>query len=128
MIRKATPIIKPRLVKLSDAWDQIAFLVEADDSVYIEDTARAQLKDNAGEVLDATAKVLATVEPFTADAIQQALRDELVDAMGIKPRQAFAPLRVATSGRKVSPPLFESCEILGRASVLARIAGLRETL
>ena len=48
--------------------------------------------------------------------------------MGIKPRQAFAPLRVATSGRKVSPPLFESCEILGRASVLARIAGLRETL
>ncbi|CBL56097.1 glutamate--tRNA ligase [Propionibacterium freudenreichii] len=128
VIRRATPIIKPRLVKLSDAWDQIAFLVEADDSVYIEDTARAQLKDNAGEVLDATAKVLATVEPFTADAIQQALRDELVDAMGIKPRQAFAPLRVATSGRKVSPPLFESCEILGRASVLARIAGLRETL
>lgn len=128
LVRAATPMIKHRLVKLSDAWDQLAFLVEPDDALPIEDAARAQLKENAGEVLDATAEVLGSLEPFEAEPIQQALRSRLVDELGIKPRLAFAPLRVATSGRKVSPPLFESCELLGRESVLTRVRQLRASL
>ena len=128
IVRAAAGMIKPRLVKLSDAWDQIAFLTVPDDSIRVEDTARAQLKDDAAEILDATAEVLGAVEPFDADTIQAALRARLVDAMGLKARAGFAPLRVATSGRKVSPPLFETCQILGRESTLARIEGLRRRL
>ena len=128
IVRAAAGMIKPRLVKLSDAWGQIAFLTVPDDSIRVEDDARAQLKDNAAEILDATAEVLAAVEPFEADEIQAALRARLVDTMGVKPRVGFAPLRVATSGRKVSPPLFESCQILGRESTLARVEGLRRQL
>lgn len=128
VVRAAAGMIKPRLVKLSDAWDQIAFLTVPDDSIRIEDAARTQLKDDAAEILDATAEVLGAVEPFDADTIQAALRARLVDAMGIRARVAFAPLRVATSGRKVSPPLFETCQILGRESTLARVEGLRRQL
>ncbi|SYZ32636.1 Glutamate--tRNA ligase [Propionibacterium australiense] len=128
IVRAAAGMIKPRLVKLSDAWGQIAFLTVPDDSIRVEDDARAQLKDDAAEILDATAEVLAAVEPFEADEIQAALRARLVDTMGVKPRVGFAPLRVATSGRRISPPLFESCQILGRESTLARVEGLRRQL
>jgi glutamyl-tRNA synthetase len=58
---------------------------------------------------------------FTADAIQQALRGALVDQMGLKPKLAFGPVRVAITGRRVSPPLFESMELLGREESLRRL-------
>ena len=57
-----------------------------------------------------------------------ALRDALVSGLGLKPRLAFGPVRVAITGSRVSPPLFESMEILGRESCLARIASLRSAL
>ena len=63
----------------------------------------------------------------TAD-IEGALRAALVDGLGLKPRLAFTPLRIAVTGRRVSPPLFESMELLGRESTLARIAALRADL
>ena len=66
--------------------------------------------------------------PFDAGSIQAALRARLVDGLGIKPKFAFGPLRVALTGGKVSPPLFESMEILGRDATLARLRSLRETL
>ena len=128
VVRAAAGMIKPRLVRLSDAWGQIAFLTAPDDSILVEDAARGQLKDDAAAILDATAEVIGSVEPFEAAPIQAALRARLVDQLGIKPRLAFAPLRVATRGRKVSPPLFETCRILGRESTLARVAALRRSL
>ena len=60
--------------------------------------------------------------------MEAALRAELIDAKGIKPRLAFGPLRTAISGKRISPPLFESMELLGRDSTLARIARLRARL
>jgi glutamyl-tRNA synthetase len=60
------------------------------------------------------------VQPFTAEAIEEALR-ELADRLGQKPRQAFQPIRIAVTGSKVSPGLFESIELLGREETLARI-------
>jgi len=60
--------------------------------------------------------------------IESALRAALVDGLGLKPRLAFTPLRVAVTGRRISPPLFESMELLGRASTVARIAALRAQL
>ena len=61
-------------------------------------------------------------------SVKQALEGALIDALGLKPRVAFGPVRVATSGRRVSPPLFESLAILGREETLARIRTLRRTL
>jgi len=79
-------------------------------------------------VLEASRRALAELETFDTASIEQVLRDVLVDGLGIKPRLAFGPLRVAVSGRRVSPPLFESMEILGRSSSLARIRALRARL
>ena len=72
------------------------------------------------EVLAGAADTLAEVEPFTAVAIEAALR-ALADRLGQKPRQAFQPIRIAVTGAKVSPGLFESIELLGREETLVRI-------
>ena len=69
-----------------------------------------------------------SAEDFTAAALEPALRAAIVEDMGIKPRLAFGPLRAAISGRRISPPLFESMELLGRSSSLARLRSLRERL
>ncbi len=125
VLRQAVPIIQERLVTLADALPQLDYLFA--DEVEVEDKARDGLRDDAAEVLDAGIAVLESV-PMDAASIQAALRERIVDGMGIKPRFAFAPLRVAVSGRKVSPPLFESMEILGRERTLARLRSLRESL
>ena len=125
VLRQAVPIIQERLVTLADALPQLDYLFA--DEVEVEDKARDGLADNAAEVLDAGIAVLESV-PMDASSIQAALRERIVEGMGIKPKFAFAPLRVAVSGRKASPPLFESMEILGRDRTLARLRSLRETL
>jgi glutamyl-tRNA synthetase len=58
---------------------------------------------------------------WTHEAIEQALRTALVDGLGLKPRNAFGPVRVAVTGSTVSPPLFESMELLGRDRSLSRL-------
>ena len=108
----------------------------ADDAVEVADDARAQLSDDAGAVLDAALAALEAVPDehsgvlgsqgsFTAAAIEAALREALVEGLGIKPRFAFGPLRTAISGRRVSPPLFESMEILGKVATLTRLRARR---
>jgi len=79
-------------------------------------------------VLDAGVAALEALADFTPAAIEEALRAALIDGLGLKPRTAFGPLRVAVSGRRVSPPLFESMELLGRDSTLARLRALRASL
>jgi glutamyl-tRNA synthetase len=71
-------------------------------------------------VLAAAAETLQDVEPFTAEAIEQALR-ALCDRLELPPRKALQPIRIAVTGSKVSPGLFESIELLGREETLARI-------
>jgi glutamyl-tRNA synthetase len=73
-----------------------------------------------GAVLPAAAELLAQVEPFKAQTIEAALR-ELADQLGLKPRQAFQPIRLALTGSTVSPGLFESLEVLGKDESIARI-------
>ncbi len=112
---------------LGEAVGMLGFLFVADDALVVEPDAAAALKADAPAVLDAAAAALAGLddEAFTAATIQQTLTDAVVEGLGLKPRVAFTPLRVAVSGRRVSPPLFESMEILGRSSTLARLAALR---
>lgn len=127
ILRQAVPIIQERLVLLSDALAQLDFLFATDDELTVDEAAVESLADNAADVLDAAIAVTETV-PFDAASIQAGLRERVVEGMGIKPKFAFAPVRVAISGRKVSPPLFESMEILGRDSSLARLRALRAQL
>ena len=127
ILRQAVPIIQERLITLKDALPQLDYLFAADDDLVIPEELITALADNAAEVLDAAIEVTREVD-FTAAAIHEGLRVRLVEGMGIKPKFAFAPIRVATSGRKVSPPLFESMEILGRDSSLARLEALRALL
>ena len=128
LLRAAVPIIQERLTLLADAIPQLQFLLVEDEDLEVEEASRAALREDAADVLDATIAVVEEVQPFDHDAIQAGLRTSLVEGMGIKPKFAFAPARIAVTGRRVSPPLFESMEILGRTSCLTRLRALRSTL
>ena len=79
-------------------------------------------------MLDAAIATLEALPTWTAKDIEAALRATLVDGLGIKPKFAFTPLRVGVTGRRISPPLFESMGILGRESSLSRLRTLRASL
>jgi len=124
----AAPLVQERMTLLGEAPGMLGFFFIADDALVVEDDARATLPVNAAEILDAAIGVIEGLEYFTAEAQQEALRAALVEGMGLKPRDAFTPLRVAVTGRRVSPPLFESMEILGQSHSLARLRSLRASL
>ena len=77
-----------------------------------------------GRVLAEAESALAEVEPFTAEAIEETLRG-VAERLELKPREAFQPIRVAVTGSRVSPGLFESIELLGREQALERIKRAR---
>ena len=128
ILTEAAPLVQTRIQLLGEASGMLGFLFVADDALEIDDRAASKLKDNAADVLDAAIDAVASLAEFTTASLEAALRERIVDQMGVKPRLAFGPLRVAVTGRQVSPPLFESMEILGRDSSLARLRALRETL
>lgn len=138
-LRDLAPLIQPRLVVLTDAVPWVAPFYVADADLPIAREARTQLPPNAADILDAAVAALEPIPPrperllgdeptWTASALEAALREALLDRLGLKPRVAFGPVRVALSGQRVSPPLFESMEILGKPSVLARLRRLRSEL
>ncbi len=106
----------------------LGFLFVADEDVVLEEDATKALRPEAADVLDASLTALEALEEWTTPALEAALRAAVVDGLGVKPKFAFAPLRTAVTGRRVSPPLFESMEILGRDASLARLRRLRATL
>ncbi|RHA42715.1 glutamate--tRNA ligase [Cellulomonas rhizosphaerae] len=130
LLTASAPLVQERMTLLGEVVGMLGFLFTADDELTVADDARAALRDESAAVLDAAAAVLADLPEFTTAATQEALQAALVDEGGlaIKPRFAYTPLRVAVTGRRVSPPLFESMELLGREATLARIAALRATL
>ena len=130
LLTASAPLVQERMTLLGEVVGMLGFLFTPDDELTVADDARAALREESAAVLDAAAAVLADLPEFTTEATQEALQAALVDegGLGIKPRLAYTPLRVAVTGRRVSPPLFESMELLGRASTLARIAALRATL
>ncbi|MGO1973319.1 MAG: glutamate--tRNA ligase [Propionibacteriaceae bacterium] len=119
LLAQITPLIRERMNTLSEAVALTTFFFTADDEVVIDEAVA--LKSDARGTLETARTALAGVEPFDTAAIETALRAALIDGLGLKPRHAFGPVRVAITGRKISPPLFESLEILGRDSALTRI-------
>ena len=86
-----------------------------------DDAARRDLGADAVPVLEAALTSVDTLDNWSAAEIETALKEALVDGLGLKPRKAFAPVRVAVTGRTVSPPLYESMELLGRERTLGRL-------
>ncbi|NKY24154.1 glutamate--tRNA ligase [Cellulomonas denverensis] len=128
LLDAAAPLIQTRIKLLGEAPDMLGFLFVDDAALVVEEDARAALKGEPAAALDAATAALEPLTDFSTATVEQALQAALVDGLGLKPRFAFTPLRVAVSGRRVSPPLFESLELLGKDSALARIAALRATL
>jgi glutamyl-tRNA synthetase len=125
ILTEAAPLVQERITLLGEATGMLGFLFADDAAITIDDDARKGLPENLAEVLDAAIAALEPLQDWTAEAIQGALRAALVDGLGIKPRLAFGPVRTAVSGRRVSPPLFESMVILGKDSSLARLKAFR---
>jgi len=124
VLELAAPLVQERMQLLGEAPGMLGFLFTADADLVVEDDALASLKGDPTEVLQASTTALEGVEDWRTEPIEAALRTALIDGLGLKPRVAFGPLRVAVSGRRISPPLFESMEILGKDSTLARLRAL----
>jgi glutamyl-tRNA synthetase len=120
LLAKAMPLVNERINKLTEAVDMLGFLF-LPEVAYDEADVAKLLDDQGLEVVDAARAALADVDPWTTEAIEAALRARLVEELGLKPRLAFGPVRVAITGRRVSPPLFESMELLGRDESLRRM-------
>ncbi len=123
ILTEAAPLIQERITVLGEAADMLGFLFTTADKIEIMDDARAGLPENAAEIALAAAEKLTGVDEsaFKTEHIQELLNDLLIEQMQLKPRVAFGPLRTAISGRRISPPLFESMQILGKAETIVRL-------
>lgn len=126
LLAAAAPLVQERSIVLSDAAAMLAFLFVPDEKFAVEpEAAQRALGADAVPVLQAALTGLEALSGWSAGEIEEALKAALIDGLGLKPRKAFAPVRVAVSGRTVSPPLYESMELLGRERSLERLrAGL----
>jgi glutamyl-tRNA synthetase len=113
LVSRAAPLVQEKIAVLSEFPGFAGFF-------FHEVEANATDLDGGAPMLAATEEALASLEPFEAGAIEEALR-ATADGLDLKPRQAFQPVRVAVTGAKVSPGLFESIELLGRETTLSRL-------
>ena len=122
------PHVQPRVGLLGEVADMVGFALVDDAALEMTEDGRKALREGAAEVLDAAVAALEGLGAWNTESLEVALREALVEGMELSPRHAFTPLRVAISGRRVSPPLFESMEILGKDSSLVRLGALRQSL
>ncbi len=121
LLAKAMPLVHERMNKLTEAPAMLGFLFS--EKVEYDEADVAKLLDDEGRrVVAAAHDALSGLDTWTTETIDEALRASLVEGLGLKPRNAFGPVRVAVTGRRISPPLFESLELLGREVTLARLA------
>ncbi|MGA1481620.1 MAG: glutamate--tRNA ligase, partial [Candidatus Nanopelagicales bacterium] len=121
VLAAAVPLVQERMETLGQAAGMLGFLlvdpadfaIDADQSVADEDSQR---------VLAASIDALSGLGEWAAEPIEQALRSALIEGLGLKPKVAFGAVRIAVTGRRVSPPLFESMEILGREETMRRLS------
>ncbi len=122
---EAAQLVQTRIVVLGDAWDLLKFLND-DEFVLDEKSASKELRADAVPVLDAALAALENIGQWSTADIESALKASLLEGLELKPRKAFGPIRVAATGASVSPPLFESLELLGRERSLRRLRAGRD--
>jgi glutamyl-tRNA synthetase len=122
LLADAAPLVQERIQTLGEGVDMLRFLLVDDDAFSIDEAAAAKQLGDAGQaVLAAAIVALEPVTEWTAAPLEEALKAALVDGLQLKPRNAYGPVRVAITGRTVSPPLFESMQLLGRERSLGRM-------
>jgi len=120
IVRKALPLIQERIATLAEVTAMVKFLFG--EKVAIEAESLPKIADEQSQlVLKRSLEVLDGVGEWSHDAIEAALRAVLIEELALKPRIAFSALRIAVTGSHISPPLFESMELLGRERSLARL-------
>ena len=125
--RFVAELVQTRIKKLDDAWELVRFLIVSDEELVLDEkSARKNLKEDAVQPLEVAISVLSDVPDWDTASIESALQKALIEDLGLKPRKAYGALRVGISGQAISPPLFESMELLGRESTLARLRAARE--
>lgn len=127
-LTEIAPHIQERTQLMGEIPEMIRFLFTEDADLTVSDDARATLDDDAARILDTAHGALGDLVDWSTGNIEATLRTSLIEGLELKPRSAFGSVRTAISGRRISPPLFESMEILGKESSLARIASLRASL
>jgi glutamyl-tRNA synthetase len=121
LVKSALPIIQERIVKLDEVPQMLKFLFIKEFAVEAESVSK--ITDSVSkDILKRSVKELEPLSSWTHENIEAALRASLIEEMGLKPRIAFTAVRIATTGSTISPPLFESMELLGKDASLARIA------
>ncbi|WP_029069352.1 glutamate--tRNA ligase [Jonesia quinghaiensis] len=131
ILTAGSPLVQERMTLLGEAHGMLGFLFTADADLTYDEESLVQVNkiEQRLDILDRSIALLEGLDSLeNPHDVQQALRAVLVDELGVKPRLAFTPLRVAVTGRRVSPPLFESMEILGLESSLARLKAFRAYL
>ena len=125
LVKQALPLIQERIIMLSEVPAMLKFLFVKDFVVETDSVAKI-IDDASKAVLNRSLKELAPLTTWNHDSIEAALRSSLIEDMGLKPRIAFGAVRIATTGSTISPPLFESMELLGKEASLARISAALE--
>ena len=130
VLDESAEMVQTRVQMLGEVPGMMGFLFREGTDITLDEGSVKKLKDNAGDVLTTAIDVINGLgeDEFTTAVLEEKLRAAIVEGMEIKPRLAFGPLRVAVTGRQVSPPLFESMEIIGREASVARLVALKEQL
>jgi glutamyl-tRNA synthetase len=124
LVKKALPLIQERIIMLNEVPKMLKFLFTTKFAVEAESVSKIT-DEGSKEILKRSIKELETVSVWNHENIEAVLRASLIEEMALKPRIAFTALRIATTGSTISPPLFESMELLGKEACLLRInAGL----
>ncbi|MGZ4477893.1 MAG: glutamate--tRNA ligase [Nocardioidaceae bacterium] len=127
LLAQATPLVQERMTTLGESVEMLGFLF-VDEAAFTRDPADVEkaLNEDGRAVVKAARDALADLGDWDTASIEEALRAALVEGLGLKPRNAFGPVRVAVTGRRISPPLFESLELLGRDRSLNRLTSAQE--
>ena len=122
LLEQAMPLVAERINKLTEAAGMLGFLFVDEDAFTRDETDVTKVLNEDGlRVVQAAYDAVEPLTSWSTAALQEALQAKLVDELGLKPRNAYGPVRVAVTGKRVSPPLFESMELLGRERSLARL-------
>jgi len=121
VLAAVVPLVQERMETLAQSVGMVGFLL-VDPADFAIDPDQSVSDEDAQRVIASASEALSALSDWTAAPIEQALRGALIEGLGLKPKAAFGAVRIAVTGRRVSPPLFESMEILGREETLRRLA------
>jgi glutamyl-tRNA synthetase len=122
VVKSALPIIQERIARMNEVTAMLKFLFVERVEFDAESTAKIG-EEPSQHVIKKALEVLSPLSVWKHELIEAELRKALLDEMGLKPRVAFGPVRIAVTGSHISPPLFESMELLGKDRSIARLSG-----